>query len=163
MDPADAGLVVVGDLIGYGSAREQAIVGETPNLAARLQACAEPNTIIIAEGTRRQIGALFEVADLGPSPEEDAHEVAAVAAVEPTQREAMERPFSARDEGLAGGREAPFRVKTRTEYVLPSPLAQKVKAFFAERLAGSNIDRPGLQRTPAQRGWGRSAGRAAWA
>jgi class 3 adenylate cyclase/tetratricopeptide (TPR) repeat protein len=60
------GVVVVGDLIGQGSAQEQAIVGETPNLAARLQALAEPNTIVIAENTRRQIGALFDLADLGP-------------------------------------------------------------------------------------------------
>jgi predicted ATPase/class 3 adenylate cyclase len=60
------GLVVVGDLIGAGSAQEQAIVGETPNLAARLQASAEPNAIVIAESTRRLIGALFELADLGP-------------------------------------------------------------------------------------------------
>src|SRR6516225_6553539 len=60
------GLVVVGDLIGAGSAQEQAIVGETPNLAARLQALAEPNAVVIAESTRRQIGALFELADLGP-------------------------------------------------------------------------------------------------
>src|SRR6516165_4595945 len=47
------GLVVVGDLIGAGSAQEQAIVGETPNLAARLQELAEPNAIVIAESTRR--------------------------------------------------------------------------------------------------------------
>ena len=60
------GLVVVGDLIGAGSAQEQAIVGETPNLAARLQTLAEPNAVVIAEGTRRQIGARFEVVDLGP-------------------------------------------------------------------------------------------------
>jgi predicted ATPase/class 3 adenylate cyclase len=60
-----SGLVVVGDLIGQGSAQEQAIVGQTPNLAARLQALAEPNGIVIAEGTRRQIGALFEAAELG--------------------------------------------------------------------------------------------------
>jgi class 3 adenylate cyclase/predicted ATPase len=60
------GLVVVGDLIGAGSAQEQAIVGETPNLAARLQAVAEPNAIVIAGSTRRQIGALFHLADLGP-------------------------------------------------------------------------------------------------
>jgi class 3 adenylate cyclase len=62
------GLVVVGDLIGAGSAQEQAIVGETPNLAARLQAVAEPNAVVIAESTRRLIGALFELADLGPQP-----------------------------------------------------------------------------------------------
>jgi class 3 adenylate cyclase/predicted ATPase len=60
------GLVVVGDLIGSGSAQEQAIVGETPNLAARLQGIAEPNTVIIAEGTRKLLGILFDLEDLGP-------------------------------------------------------------------------------------------------
>jgi class 3 adenylate cyclase/predicted ATPase len=60
------GLVVVGDLIGAGSAQEQAAVGETPNLAARLQALAEPGSIVVADNTRRQIGALFELVDLGP-------------------------------------------------------------------------------------------------
>ena len=59
------GLVVVGDLIGSGAAQEQAIVGETPNLAARLQALAEPNTVVIADGTRRLLGNLFELRDLG--------------------------------------------------------------------------------------------------
>ncbi|HKF73051.1 MAG TPA: AAA family ATPase, partial [Stellaceae bacterium] len=58
--------VVVGDLLGTGAAQEQAVVGETPNLAARLQGLAEPNAVIIADATRRQIGALFELADLGP-------------------------------------------------------------------------------------------------
>jgi class 3 adenylate cyclase len=58
------GLVVVGDLIGSGEARERGIVGETPNLAARLQGIAEPNTVIIAEGTRRLLGSLFELDDL---------------------------------------------------------------------------------------------------
>ena len=50
------GLVVVGDLIGTGSAQEQAVVGETPNLAARVQGIAEPNTVVIAEGTRKLLG-----------------------------------------------------------------------------------------------------------
>ena len=59
------GLVVVGDLIGSGSAQEQAVVGETPNLAARLQVLAQPNTIVINEGARRQVGGLFELCDLG--------------------------------------------------------------------------------------------------
>jgi class 3 adenylate cyclase len=63
-----SGLAVVGDLIGTGSAQEQAIVGETPNLAVRLQALADPNVLVIADGARRQIGALFEIADLGPQP-----------------------------------------------------------------------------------------------
>src|SRR5262245_10408615 len=52
------GLVVVGDLVGAGEARERGVVGETPNLAARLQGIAEPNTVVIAEGTRRLLGNL---------------------------------------------------------------------------------------------------------
>ena len=59
------GLVVVGDLIGSGAAQEQAIVGKTPNLAARLQGVAAPNTVVIAEGTRKLVGNLFELEDLG--------------------------------------------------------------------------------------------------
>ena len=59
------GLVVVGDLIGSGEAQEHGIVGETPNLAARLQGVAEPNMVVIAEGTRRLLGNLFEFEDLG--------------------------------------------------------------------------------------------------
>jgi class 3 adenylate cyclase/predicted ATPase len=59
------GLVVVGDLIGAGSAQEQSVVGETPNLAARLQTLAEPDTVVIAAGTRRLVGNLFEYRDLG--------------------------------------------------------------------------------------------------
>ncbi len=60
------GLAVVGDLIGEGAAQERGVVGETPNLAARLQALATPNTLVIAEATRRQIGELFDLEDLGP-------------------------------------------------------------------------------------------------
>jgi class 3 adenylate cyclase/predicted ATPase len=59
------GLVVVGDLIGSGEAQECGIVGETPNLAARLQGIADPNMVIIAEGTRKLLGNLFEFNDLG--------------------------------------------------------------------------------------------------
>ena len=59
------GLVVVGDLIGSGASQEQAIVGETPNLAARLQGVAEPNSVVVAESTRRLVGNLFELQDLG--------------------------------------------------------------------------------------------------
>jgi class 3 adenylate cyclase len=58
------GLVVVGDLIGSGASQEQAIVGETPNLAARLQGIAEPNNVVIAESTRKLVGNLFELEDL---------------------------------------------------------------------------------------------------
>jgi class 3 adenylate cyclase len=59
------GLVVVGDLIGEGSAQEQSVVGETPNLAARLQGLAEPGAVVIAATTRRLLGDLFECHDLG--------------------------------------------------------------------------------------------------
>jgi Adenylate and Guanylate cyclase catalytic domain/Double zinc ribbon/AAA ATPase domain len=59
------GLVVVGDLIGEGSAQEQSVVGETPNLAARLQALAGAGAVVVAAGTRRLIGDLFEYRNLG--------------------------------------------------------------------------------------------------
>ena len=58
--------MVVGNLIGSGASQEQAIVGDTPNLAARLQGVAEPNSVVVAEGTRKLLGSLFELQDLGP-------------------------------------------------------------------------------------------------
>jgi predicted ATPase/class 3 adenylate cyclase len=60
------GSVVVGELIGEGVAQEQTVVGETPNLAARLQALATPGSVVISQSTRRLVGGLFELADLGP-------------------------------------------------------------------------------------------------
>jgi class 3 adenylate cyclase/predicted ATPase len=91
------GLVVVGDLIGEGSAQEQTVVGETPNLAARLQALAEPDTVVIAAGTRRLVGDLFEYRDLG------AVEVKGIAA--PVSAWQVLRPsvVSSRFEALRGG------------------------------------------------------------
>src|SRR5262245_54375253 len=59
------GPVIVGDLIGCGEAQERGVVGETPNLAARLQAIAEPNSVVIAASTRQLVGDLFEYHDLG--------------------------------------------------------------------------------------------------
>lgn len=59
------GIVVVGDLVGSGPAQEQEVVGNTPHLAARLQAIAEPNTVVIGPSTRRLLGGLFEYSDLG--------------------------------------------------------------------------------------------------
>ena len=59
------GVVVVGDLVGSGDAQERGVVGETPNLAARLQATATPGTIAIDTTTRRLLGGLFEYRDLG--------------------------------------------------------------------------------------------------
>jgi class 3 adenylate cyclase/predicted ATPase len=59
------GLAIVGDLIGSEAAEAQAVVGETPNLAARLQALAEPDGVVIAEDTQRLVGGLFDYQDLG--------------------------------------------------------------------------------------------------
>ena len=62
------GVVVVGDLLGEGAAQEQAVIGETPNLAARLQGLAEPNVVVIADTTRRMVGGLFDYINLGALP-----------------------------------------------------------------------------------------------
>ncbi len=59
------GLVVVGDLVGSGDAQERGVVGETPNLAARLQGLAEPGMVVLSDSTRRLIGNLFDLTDLG--------------------------------------------------------------------------------------------------
>ena len=59
------GIVVVGDLLGSGEAQERGVVGETPNLAARLQGIAEPDSVVLAEGTRKLLGNLFELQELG--------------------------------------------------------------------------------------------------
>jgi class 3 adenylate cyclase len=59
------GLVVVGDLVGTDEAQERGIVGETPNLAARLESVTAPNSVVIAKSTRRLLGNLFDLQDLG--------------------------------------------------------------------------------------------------
>ena len=58
-------MVVVGDLLGTGESQERSVVGESPNLAARLQGLAKPNTIVIGPSTRRLLGQLFDVSELG--------------------------------------------------------------------------------------------------
>jgi class 3 adenylate cyclase len=59
------GVVVVGDLVGEGAAREESVVGETPNLAARLQEAATPGAVVIADGTRRLLGEMLSCASCG--------------------------------------------------------------------------------------------------
>ena len=59
------GLVVVGDVVDAGGSQERGIVGETPNLAARIQGLAQPNSVVVADSTRRLLGNLFELEDLG--------------------------------------------------------------------------------------------------
>lgn len=59
------GLVVVGELVGEGTAQEETVVGETPNIAARLQDLAEPGSVVVATNTRGLLGELFKTIDLG--------------------------------------------------------------------------------------------------
>jgi class 3 adenylate cyclase/predicted ATPase len=90
------GLVVVGDLVGSGEAQERGIVGETPNLAARLQGLAEPDTVIVADATRRLLGTLFELRDLGPRDLKGiAGQVRAFAALRPSSVESRFEAFHA--------------------------------------------------------------------
>jgi class 3 adenylate cyclase len=96
------GLVVVGDLIGEGSAQEQSVVGETPNLAARLQALAEPASVVIAAGTRRLVGDLFEYRDLG------AVEVKGIAAPVPASQVLRPSAVASRFEALRGSALTPL-------------------------------------------------------
>src|SRR3954451_8620993 len=60
------GLVVVGDIGGKGGLREHSVIGDAPNIAARLQAMVEPNSVVVAESTRRLLGNLFRLRELGP-------------------------------------------------------------------------------------------------
>ncbi len=91
------GLAVVGDLIGEGAAQERGVVGETPNLAARLQGLAAPNTLVIGEATRRQIGGLFDLVELGPQA------LAGFAAPQPAWRVIGESGMLSRFEALRSG------------------------------------------------------------
>ncbi|MDP9136959.1 MAG: AAA family ATPase, partial [Pseudomonadota bacterium] len=91
------GLVVVGDLVGEGAAQEQAVVGDTPNLAARLQAAAEPGMVVIAEATRRLLGDLFEMRDLGEQSLKGIQEKVPAFAV--LGERALESRFAARQAG----------------------------------------------------------------
>ena len=96
------GQVVVGDLIGEGAAQEEAVVGETPNLAARLQALAEPGSVVIAPSTRLLIGELFALADLG------AHPVKGFGKRVRAWRVLGDSPVESRFEALHGQRLTPF-------------------------------------------------------
>jgi class 3 adenylate cyclase/predicted ATPase len=96
------GLVVVGDVVGEGPAQEQSVVGETPNLAARLQNLAEPDTVVIGASTRRLVGNLFEYRDLG------AVEVKGIAAPVPVWQVLRPSAVASRFEALHGSALGPL-------------------------------------------------------
>jgi class 3 adenylate cyclase len=115
------GLTIVGDLIGEGSAQEQSVVGETPNLAARLQAPAGPNGIVIDAATRQQTGTFFKFRGLGtialkglpnPVPAWEVLEEAAVESRFEALRAEMMTPLVGRQEEL---------IPRASEAVRPSP------------------------------------------
>src|SRR5208283_3411421 len=81
------GIVVVGDLLGSGEAQERGVVGDTPNLAARLQSIAAPDSVVIAEGTRKLVGDLFELRDLGAQDLKGAGPTRAYVALSESSRE----------------------------------------------------------------------------
>jgi class 3 adenylate cyclase/tetratricopeptide (TPR) repeat protein len=96
------GLVVVGDLVGEGVAREEAVVGETPNLAARLQEAATPGAVVVADGTRRLLGEVFDLRKLGPIRLKGfAHPVGSFEVL-------CERPAESRFEAWRSGRPPPM-------------------------------------------------------
>ena len=88
------GLVMVGDLIGEDEAQERAVVGDTPNLAARLQGIAAPSQVVVAETTRRLLGAGFAIVELGR--QELKGMDAAVTAFAVLQERSVESRFEAR-------------------------------------------------------------------
>jgi class 3 adenylate cyclase/tetratricopeptide (TPR) repeat protein len=96
------GLVVVGEIIGAGSAQERTIVGETPNLAARLQALAAPDTILISEATQNLLGGLFELESAG------AHELKGFARPMPVWRVVREGTIESRFAAIRAGATTPL-------------------------------------------------------
>src|SRR6516225_6343756 len=122
------GLVVVGDLTGLGEGRESGIIGETPNLAARLQGIAEPNSVVIAEATRRLLGNLFELRDLGTR-----------------ELKGLAKPVRA----WLALRES--TVESRFEALHPSGLALLVGREGRQRSGGADFRRTGHRQIPAHR------------
>jgi class 3 adenylate cyclase/tetratricopeptide (TPR) repeat protein/energy-coupling factor transporter ATP-binding protein EcfA2 len=96
------GLVVVGEIVGTGSAQERSIVGETPNLAARLQALAAPDTIIVSESTQALLGGLFDLEHTGE------HELKGFARAVPAWRVIGEASVESRFAAIRAGAGLPL-------------------------------------------------------
>jgi class 3 adenylate cyclase/pimeloyl-ACP methyl ester carboxylesterase len=130
-----SGLAVVGDLIGEGAAREEAVVGDTPNLAARLQALAEPGGVVIAPATRRLVGGFFELVDLG------VHHLKGVAAPMRVWRPVRGSAARSRFEALRGGSLTPL-VGRQPELEVLSRLLEQAAAGHGQIAAA--VGDPGL-------------------
>ena len=96
------GLVVVGEIVGTGSAQERTIVGETPNLAARLQSLAAPDTILISEATQHLLGGMFDLEPIGE------HELKGFARPVPVWRARGEASVESRFAAIRTGGNLPF-------------------------------------------------------
>jgi class 3 adenylate cyclase/predicted ATPase/ABC-type lipoprotein export system ATPase subunit len=128
------GLVVVGDLIGEGPSREFALVGDAPNLAARLQQLAKPNQILVAPSTRRLLGDLFEFEDLGEQEVKGFLEPIAVSAV-------LRRSKASRFEARRSGRIVPL-VGREAELAVLNEAYAKAKTGHGQLVAVSG--EPGI-------------------
>ncbi len=115
------GLVVVGDLVGQGAAQEEAVVGATPNLAARLQSIADAGQVVLAQSTRRLLGNLFELEDLGT------HDLKGIATPAQAWRVIAEHEAVSRFEALRGAQLAAF-VGRRRELSLLLDCWERAKA-----------------------------------
>ena len=123
------GLVVVGDLGGAGALRERAVVGDTPSLAARLQALAEPGTVVVAASTRRLLGDRFRLRDLG------LHKVKGIA--EPIAAWLGDHAYEAEDQWLGDVRLAVYDVLGREVTVLVN--VPQVPGTYDVRFNGSAL------------------------
>jgi class 3 adenylate cyclase/pimeloyl-ACP methyl ester carboxylesterase len=147
------GLAVVGDLIGEGASREEAVVGDVPNLAARLQALAEPGTVVIAPATRRLVGGLFDLTDLGT------HQLRGFAQRVRAWRPVRESRTRSRFEALRGGRLTPLVGRTRELDLLTRALQQaaagqgQIVAGIGEPGVGKSRLIDALLRSDALQGW----------
>ena len=100
------GLGVVGEIVGTGSAQERTIVGETPNLAARLQSLAAPDTILISEATQHLLGGMFDLEPIGE------HELKGFARPVPVWRARGEASVESRFAAIRAGGNLPFIGRT---------------------------------------------------
>src|SRR4029453_16262035 len=146
-----SGLVVVGDLSREGALRERAVVGETPNLAAHLQTLAEPGTLVLAASTRRLLGDLFRLRDLGRHEVKGIAEPLAAWAVEGVSasesrfeavRAARLTDFIGREDELAfllGGQRLAWKGEGQIVLISGEPGIGKSRlaAALAERIAGA--------------------------